>query len=87
MRATPLAGPRLAYRPNRTFEAPPPYIHTMTHTAKPRAIEFSGDITALAVTLGMAVDDITASIAALIERGHLMQISHGTYRLFPKPTL
>jgi hypothetical protein len=38
----------------------------MTSTSKRRPIEFSGDIAALATTLGMAVDDITASIAGLI---------------------
>ena len=57
----------------------------MTSTKPSRAIEFSGDIAALAVTLGMAADDITASIGALIERGHLEKISHGTYRMVLKP--
>jgi hypothetical protein len=55
----------------------------MTHTAKPRAIEFIGDITALAVTLGMAVDDIAAAIGALIARGHLQRITGRTWRLKP----
>jgi hypothetical protein len=38
----------------------------MTSTKPSRAIEFSGDIAALAVTLGMAADEIRASIGALI---------------------
>jgi hypothetical protein len=56
---------------------------TMAHPAKPRAIEFSGDITALAVTLGMAVDDIAAAIGALIMSGHLQRVSGNTWRLRP----
>jgi hypothetical protein len=57
----------------------------MSSTKPSRAIEFSGDIAALAVTLGMAADDIAASIGTLIERGHLEKISHGTYRMVLKP--
>jgi hypothetical protein len=57
----------------------------MTSTKPSRAIEFSGDIAALAVTLGMGADDIAASIGTLIERGHLRKISHGTYRMVLKP--
>jgi hypothetical protein len=74
----------VALTTGRTFEAPPPYIHTMD---KPRPIgpEFSGDLAALAVTLGLPIAEITASIAGLIERGNLQRISGGTYRFFPKP--
>jgi predicted transcriptional regulator of viral defense system len=57
----------------------------MAHPAKPQAIEFSGTIQELAHTLGLPMSEIRASIGALIERGHLERISHGTYRLFPKP--
>jgi hypothetical protein len=55
----------------------------MTSTKPSRAIEFSGDIAALAVTLGMAADEIRASIGALIERGHLEPIGGGAWRLHP----
>jgi hypothetical protein len=58
----------------------------MTHPeSRHRPIEFSGTIQELAQTLGLAVEDITASIAGLIERGHLQQISHGVYRMVLKP--
>ena len=58
----------------------------MTHPeSRHKPIEFSGSVEALAHTLGMAVEDITASIGALIERGHLQQISNGVYRMVVKP--
>jgi predicted transcriptional regulator of viral defense system len=58
----------------------------MTHPeSRHRPIEFSGSVAELAHTLGMAVEDITASIGALIERGHLQQISNGVYRMVLKP--
>jgi hypothetical protein len=46
-------------------------------------IEFSGDIPALAHTLGMSVDEITASLDALIARGHLQRIAGSTWLLKP----
>jgi hypothetical protein len=58
----------------------------MTSTSKHRPIEFSGDIAALAVTLGLRLDEVAGSIAGLIERGYLAPIGGGAWRLFPKPT-
>ena len=58
----------------------------MTHPeSRHRPIEFSGSIPELAHTLGLAVEDITTAIGALIERGHLQQISNGVYRMVVKP--
>jgi hypothetical protein len=58
----------------------------MIHTPKPsRPIEFSGSIEALAVSLGLPIAEVAASIAGLIDRGHLQPIGHGAYRFFPKP--
>jgi predicted transcriptional regulator of viral defense system len=54
--------------------------------SKHRPIEFSGDIAALAFTLGLPASELRAAIGALIERGHLQQISNGTYRMVLKPT-
>jgi hypothetical protein len=56
----------------------------MTNRHKP--IEFSGDLAALAHTLAMPIDEITAAIGDLIAYGHLQRISNGVYRLVPKPT-
>jgi hypothetical protein len=56
----------------------------MTHPeSRHRPIEFSGSIPELAHTLGLAVEDITTAIGALIERGHLERVSGGTWRLKP----
>jgi DNA-binding IclR family transcriptional regulator len=55
----------------------------MTSTKPSRAIEFSGDIAALAVTLGLPVSEIRASIAGLIARGYLSPIGGGAWRLYP----
>jgi hypothetical protein len=56
----------------------------MIHAPKPsRPIEFSGSIEALAVSLGLPIAEVAASIAGLIRAGHLQRISGSTWRLKP----
>jgi hypothetical protein len=58
-------------------------MRAMTQPQKSRPIEFSGDIAALAITLGLPVSEIKAAITALIDRGHLQHVSGATWRLKP----
>jgi hypothetical protein len=61
-----------------------PYIRTMMTSTKPsRPIEFSGSIEALAVSLGLPVAEVVASLGALIRAGHLQRVSGNTWRLKP----
>jgi hypothetical protein len=60
------------------------YMRAMTQPeSRHKPIEFSGTVQELAHTLGMAVEDITASIAGLIRAGHLERVTGGTWRLKP----
>jgi DNA-binding IclR family transcriptional regulator len=55
----------------------------MTSTKPSRPIEFSGDLAALAHTLGLPTSEIRAAIAGLIERGYLERVTGSTWRLKP----
>jgi hypothetical protein len=46
-------------------------------------IQFSGDIAALAHTLAMPIDDVIASLDALIQAGHLERLGGTTWLLRP----
>jgi hypothetical protein len=56
---------------------------TQIQSSPSRPIAFVGDLEALAVTLGMHVDEITAALGALIARGNLQRISGTTWLLKP----
>jgi hypothetical protein len=59
----------------------------MTHPeSRHKPIEFSGDIAALATTLGLPVSELREAIGSLIERGYLAPIGGGAWRLYPTPT-
>jgi hypothetical protein len=72
--------------PTEAVAALPPYMRAMTEPQKSRPIELSGNIAALATTLGLPVSELRAAIGALIERGYLAPVGGGAWRLFPKPT-